>query len=68
MKKRMTAKTALRLDPVAAIIAMNTIGPRMPANFSHTANRAKNSADFSFGIKVANSERLRAVSVGATVV
>jgi hypothetical protein len=32
----------------------------MPANFSATAKSAKNSDDFSFGIRLANSERLSA--------
>jgi hypothetical protein len=48
---------ALRLEPVTVIAAANSAGPRMPANFSSTAKKPKNSDDRCRGIKLANSER-----------
>ena len=38
-------------------VAANSSGPMMPANFSKTPKKPKNSDDLCFGIIVANSDR-----------
>src|SRR5712691_9414790 len=59
-KKMMTDRIAFRLDPVAAIVPAKISGPKIPANFSNTLKKPKNSPDLWCGIMLANSERLSA--------
>src|SRR5688500_17583918 len=44
-KNPITDRMALRLDPVSETVTANTAGPKMPANFSNTAKKPKNSDD-----------------------
>ncbi len=48
---------AARDDPVASTTPAKTNGPRMPANFSNTEKKPKNSEERCGGTKLANSER-----------
>ena len=59
-KKPMTLRIALRLDPVAAIVPAKISGPKMPANFSNTLKKPKNSPLLCCGIMLAKSDRLNA--------
>src|SRR5439155_505950 len=59
-KKTMIDRTALRLEPVALIMIVKTAGPRMPANFSNTEKKAKNSDDLCRGTRVEKTDRLSA--------
>ncbi len=60
MKKRMTDRTAARLDPKMLTETANSAGPAMPANFSNTEKKPKYSDDLCFGIMRAKSDRLSA--------
>ena len=44
-KKAMTDSTAVREEPVTAMVVANTAGPKMPANYSATPKKAKNSPE-----------------------
>src|SRR5688500_17244389 len=56
-KNAITDRMALRLDPVSDTVIAKTAGPKIPANFSKTAKKPKNSDDLWRGIIVAKSER-----------
>ena len=53
----MTESTARRDEPVTAMVAANTAGPKMPANLSATPKKAKNSPERWRGTSEANKER-----------
>jgi hypothetical protein len=66
-KKPMTLRIALRLDPVAAIVPAKISGPKMPANFSNTLKKPKNSPLLCCGIMLAKSDRLSACVPPCTI-
>src|SRR5687768_9058684 len=60
MKKTMTESTAARLLPNSVIEPKKMAGPAIPANFSNTEKKPKNSDDLWRGIIRAKRERLSA--------
>ena len=56
----MTERIAARLLPKNLMARPKRTGPKIPANFSNTEKKPKNSDDLWLGIIRANSERLKA--------
>ena len=60
MKKACTARMETRLEPAMATLAAKMAGPKMPANFSTTAKKPKNSPVRWLGTMLAKSDLLSA--------